>query len=63
MFYMDAEKFVDFGTIKTVYADVKAAFCVFFFFQGLVPLYNKYYYKQVFFWNVNVLLSKQGYII
>ena len=41
MFYMDAEKFVDFGTIKTVHADVKAAFCVFFFFQGLVPLYNK----------------------
>ena len=41
MFYMDAKKFVDFRTIKTVHADVKAAFCVFFFFQGLVPLYNK----------------------
>ena len=34
MFYMDAEKFVDFATIKTVHADVKAAFCVFFPFKG-----------------------------
>ena len=40
MFYMDAKNLVDFGTIKTAHGDVKAAFCV-FFFQVLVPLYNK----------------------
>ena len=34
MFYMDAEKLVDFGTIKTAHSNVKAAFCGFFSFKG-----------------------------
>ena len=38
---MDADKLADFGTIKTARGDVEAAFCVFFFFQGSLPLYNK----------------------
>ena len=64
---MDADKLPDFGTIKTVHGDVETAFCI-FSCQGSLLLYNKdfptmFYYTQVFFWNINVLLGKQDCII
>ena len=40
---MDADKLADFGTIKTAHGDVEAAFCIFFFFQGSLLLYNNHF--------------------
>ena len=36
---MDAGELVDFGTIRIVNGDVKAAFFI-FYFKGLLSLYN-----------------------
>ena len=63
---MDANELAHFGTMKTAHGDVEAAFC-FFFFQDLLSLYNKDFLQcfiiRKSFWNVNVLLGKQDFII